>query len=154
MFLPEKSFGGVSSLIEAICIKIPDVKLLSSESKFPFAAAVSYFSALVGAFALALITSFARLDMRPLLHLVEGKSVTGRVVFFIGIVFFLLAPFVLEMSVGNLQFSSGFFELVKRVRFFLLFWVQGVFLGFYVLWLWLFLECANFLRFVLGVRNG
>ena len=154
LFFPDHSFNDSSSAIERLCKKIPDIRLFASKSDFPFAAALSYFFALAGAYVVAIFTSCAKLNMKPLQQLTQNRSTVGRVVVFFGLFLFLISPFLFEMKVADLQFSSHFFKLVESSRFFMLFWVGGVFLGCYVFWLWLFLECANFYRFFMRICNA
>lgn len=153
LFFPSDGFGGFSIAIAELCKKIPDVKLFSLRSDFPFAAALSYSFALIGACVMAIITSCSKLNMKPLVQLTQNRSIVGRVVIFIGISIFLISPFLFEMKVDDLQFSFHFFKLTESSRFFLLFWVEGIFLGCYVFWLWVFLECANFYQFFLRNYN-
>src|SRR5690606_32544029 len=128
---------------------IPDVKRLATASVFPLATAVAYFLSLTLAWVTALLTCFSFLKSELIFNLTNKRSSISRIVLFIGILLFLLLPYFMEINISDdHQRSSQFFNIAATNRFFLLLWTQGIFLGSYVVWVWVLVELTSLYYFI------
>lgn len=110
----------------ALAHQVPQVANLSVASHFPFAAGVSYFTALVLGALTALCILFTRFRMLNFAA-VRASSMRGRIFRFLGYALWATQFIVAAPQMNRQQLSYSFFTAVGSDRAFLLVWTEGMY---------------------------
>lgn len=119
-------FCGVLNGTLALSQHIPEVANLSAASRFPLAAGVAYFTALLLGMLTAvgvLFTRFERLNFAA----ANVGGLRGRILRFLGYALWAAQFVVAAPQMNGQQLSYGFFTAVGSDRAFLLAWMEGMY---------------------------
>lgn len=110
----------------ALSQHIPEVARMSTDSSFPLATGVAYFSALVLGALTALQILFARFGHLNFAAVHVGGA-RGRILRFLGYALWAAQFFVAAPRMNEQQISYGFFAAVGSDRAFMLAWMEGMY---------------------------
>jgi hypothetical protein len=120
------------------------------ESKFPFATFVAFWFSLGAAPLMAVLTCLARIDVRPLRKMVDGRSVFARFVVAFGAALIMIVFMFVPLAPNShaLWRGEAIGLLMENSRIALFAISSSFFLCFYALWISVVFEISNFLAVI------
>lgn len=129
--------------LQSIALHMADVRRMASESTFPLPAALSYAGAVVLAIIVAFVTALSPFATAVRPRVVAGIPGARSGLIWPFLVIVVVSPFVLDLSVSEVQFTSGILKWIASSRIGMLLWAETIFLLMYTVSLWCLVQAIS-----------